>query len=65
MAECLAHIGLVSDAVVHPALGSERIFEYRNKMEFSCSDGRWRLPGEMGQEGLDINLPGLWRAWNL
>ncbi len=56
VADCLAHIGLVSDVVVNPAIGSERIFEYRNKMEFSCSDRRWLLPGEMGQERPDMDF---------
>lgn len=56
VAECLAHIGLVSNAVVHPALGSERVFEYRNKMEFSCSARRWLLPSEMGQERPDMDF---------
>ncbi len=32
---------------VHPVMPSSRVFGYRNKMEFSCSDRRWLLPGQM------------------
>lgn len=45
--ESLAHIGLIQDATVHPTLPSERSFGYRNKVEFTCSDSRWRLSNEM------------------
>lgn len=41
VAESLAHIGGFPDVAVLPAKPSERIFGYRNKMEFSCSDRRW------------------------
>jgi 23S rRNA (uracil1939-C5)-methyltransferase len=47
VAESLAHIGLIKDATVHPTLASELRFGYRNKVEFTCSDSRWRLPNEM------------------
>jgi 23S rRNA (uracil1939-C5)-methyltransferase len=47
VAESLAHIGLIKDATVHPTLASELRFGYRNKVEFTCSDSRWRLPDEM------------------
>lgn len=53
VAETLAHIGMQKDVRVHPAIASERIFGYRNKMEFTCSDRRWLLPEEMVQ-GVDI-----------
>jgi 23S rRNA (uracil1939-C5)-methyltransferase len=45
--EALEHIGLLKDITVHPTLASNRIFEYRNKMEFSCSDKSWVLPEEL------------------
>ncbi len=64
VAESLEHLGLIKDAVVHPALPSERIFGYRNKMEFSCSDRRWVLPFEPAAEdaendfALGLHVPG-------
>ncbi len=51
--ESLKHIGNIHDVQVHPAMASPLIFEYRNKMEFSCSDRRWLLPDEMDQENVD------------
>ena len=54
--ETLAHIGRIQAVPVHPAIPAERIFGYRNKMEFSCSDRRWLLPEEMNQEGIDKNF---------
>jgi len=46
--ESLWHIGSLKDICVHPVIPSEKIFGYRNKMEFSCSDRRWLLPEELG-----------------
>jgi len=51
--ESLEHIGKLSDILVHDVLPSDKIFGYRNKMEFSFSDRRWRLPDEMAQERID------------
>ena len=62
--DALAHIGLIQDAVVHPTMPSERIFGYRNKMEFSCADSRWLLPDELGRPDIDnafalgLHVPG-------
>jgi 23S rRNA (uracil1939-C5)-methyltransferase len=56
VAESLAHIGGFKNIPVHPAKASERIFEYRNKMEFSASDRRWRLPHELGDPAIDENF---------
>jgi len=62
--ESFAHIGGMGDITVHPAIGSEKIFGYRNKMEFSCSDLRWRMPHELGDENADtafalgLHVPG-------
>jgi 23S rRNA (uracil1939-C5)-methyltransferase len=50
--ESLVHIGMQKDLEVHPTIASDRIFEYRNKMEFTCSDRRWLLPDEMAR-GID------------
>ncbi len=47
--ESIEHIGLLKDIQVHDTIPSEKIFGYRNKMEFSCSDRRWLLPEEMEQ----------------
>lgn len=56
VAEALEHIALIEGVPVHETLRSDRIFEYRNKMEFSCSDRRWLLPGEMGRDDLDTGF---------
>jgi len=56
VADSLRHIGFVEDAIVHPVIPSELIFGYRNKMEFSCSDKRWLLPDEMGQNNLETGF---------
>jgi len=39
--EAMARIGGLPDIVVHDPIGSEKIFGYRNKMEFSFSDRPW------------------------
>ncbi|MCP3925974.1 MAG: 23S rRNA (uracil(1939)-C(5))-methyltransferase RlmD [Desulfobacterales bacterium] len=46
------HIGKVKDVKVHPTISTGQIYNYRNKMEFSCSDERWLMPEELGQEGI-------------
>ncbi len=56
VAESLAHIGGFEHVVVHPTKASERIFEYRNKMEFSASDRRWLLPHELSDDTIDSNF---------
>jgi len=64
VAEALAHIGGIETAPVHKTIPSKRIFGYRNKMEFSCSDRRWVLPNEMDRDDLDrtfalgLHVPG-------
>ncbi len=45
--ECLARIAGLEDLPVEPALGSPRVFEYRNKMEFSFSPSRWLTAEEV------------------
>ncbi len=55
VSDALEHIGLIKGVEVHPALSSEKIYEYRNKMEFSCADRRWLLPGEM-EVGIDTGF---------
>ncbi len=62
--QCLHHIAGMKDVFVHPAIPSSRIYGYRNKMEFTCSDRRWLLPHELGKEGIDrdfalgLHVPG-------
>ena len=43
----LKHISNIDNIQLNPIIESKDIFEYRNKMEFSCSDKRWLLPEEM------------------
>ncbi|MGD9215418.1 MAG: 23S rRNA (uracil(1939)-C(5))-methyltransferase RlmD [Desulfobacteraceae bacterium] len=54
--EALDHIGLIKDVEVHPTIASDRIFGYRNKMEFSCAERRWLLPQEMGCDDVDTGM---------
>jgi 23S rRNA (uracil1939-C5)-methyltransferase len=62
--ETMEHIGSIRDILIHETIPSVKIFGYRNKMEFSCSDRRWLLPDEMGQTGVDrtfalgLHVPG-------
>jgi 23S rRNA (uracil1939-C5)-methyltransferase len=56
VAESLEHIALIKGVPVHPAIPSEQIFGYRNKMEFSCSDKKWLMPQEMNGENTDDGI---------
>lgn len=56
VAESLAHIGGLEAVSVHPTIPSKKIFGYRNKMEFSCSDRRWLLPSEMEDDDLQTDF---------
>ncbi len=64
VADSLAHIGALKEIPVHPVIGSPKVFSYRNKMEFSCTDRRWLLPHEMKDETADrgfalgLHVPG-------
>ncbi|MBF0449356.1 MAG: 23S rRNA (uracil(1939)-C(5))-methyltransferase RlmD [Candidatus Magnetomorum sp.] len=63
IAEALHHIGGIKDVLVHPTMPSPDIFEYRNKMEFSCSDRRWLMRSEMDDTidrsfALGLHVPG-------
>ena len=42
----LTRIGKVELPEISPILGSERIYEYRNKLEFTCADRKW-IPTEL------------------
>lgn len=54
--DSLEHIGSLENIPVHPVIPSEKIFGYRNKMEFSCSDRRWLLPEEMTSDQVDTGF---------
>jgi len=62
--DAVERIGLIKDAVIHPTIPSERVYGYRNKMEFSCSSRRWFLPQEMdtasnkSQIAIGLHVPG-------
>ncbi|EFA97908.1 23S rRNA (uracil(1939)-C(5))-methyltransferase RlmD [Hoylesella timonensis] len=43
----LTRIGKVDLPDFRPILGSEKIYEYRNKLEFSCSNKRWLTKEEV------------------
>lgn len=63
VADCLGHIAMLDGIPVRATIPSDRIFGYRNKMEFSCSDRRWLMPHEMGIEtddgfALGLHVPG-------
>ena len=65
--ENLKRIGKIDIAETKPILGSENIYFYRNKMEFSFSNSRWLTEAEISS-GVDIqnknalgfHIPGMW-----
>jgi 23S rRNA (uracil1939-C5)-methyltransferase len=63
--EALVHHGGFDAVAVAPTLGSEQVYFYRNKMEFSFSAQRWLTPEEIasGQDfdtsfALGLHVPG-------
>ncbi len=62
--EALERIGGIENAPVYDVIPSEDLFGYRNKMEFSFSDRRWFLPGQLdrraieGDFALGLHVPG-------
>ncbi len=62
--ESLDHIGGLKNIRVTEVVPSERIFQYRNKMEFSCAAQRWLMPHELADEtvkkglGMGLHVPG-------
>lgn len=63
----LQRIGKVDLPPVTPILGSEDIYFYRNKMEFSFSDSRWLTLEEIksnrefeDKNALGFHIPGMW-----
>ncbi|MDN6280459.1 MAG: 23S rRNA (uracil(1939)-C(5))-methyltransferase RlmD [Psychroflexus sp.] len=65
--ENLVRIGKIDLPKAHPILGSQDIYFYRNKMEFSFSDSRWLTESEINSEevindknALGFHIPGMW-----
>ncbi|MBU0462643.1 MAG: 23S rRNA (uracil(1939)-C(5))-methyltransferase RlmD [Proteobacteria bacterium] len=62
--ESIEHIGGLKDVQVNDVIPSDKIYEYRNKMEFSCSSKRWLLPLELENDeikkdfGIGLHVPG-------
>ncbi|MBQ8939500.1 MAG: 23S rRNA (uracil(1939)-C(5))-methyltransferase RlmD [Paludibacteraceae bacterium] len=61
----LTRIGKINLPEISPILGSKHVYEYRNKLEFSCSDRRWEItppqPSPQGREfepGIGFHIPG-------
>jgi 23S rRNA (uracil1939-C5)-methyltransferase len=54
--EALEHIGDIRNIQVNPTLPSPLVFEYRNKMEFSCSDRKWLMADQMIKEDIDTGI---------
>lgn len=65
--ENLKRIGKIDIAETKPILGSEKIYFYRNKMEFSFSSSRWLTESEISsgediqnKNALGFHIPGMW-----
>lgn len=58
--DCLERIAKVPHPEVRPAIGSESIWDYRNKMEYTFSDKLWLTPEQMasGEEFTDRRAAG-------
>ncbi|TQI70573.1 23S rRNA (uracil1939-C5)-methyltransferase [Gramella sp. Hel_I_59] len=63
----LQRLGKIELPKVTPILGSEDIYFYRNKMEFSFSDSRWLTIDEIqsgenieDRNALGFHIPGMW-----
>lgn len=54
--ESVSRIGALSDMKVYETIPSDKVFGYRNKMEFSFSDRRWLLPEEYERDGMDVGF---------
>ena len=55
----LVRIGGFKNPEIHAILPPDLQINYRNKMEFSCSDRRWLMKEEMGNENIDISFVGM------
>lgn len=50
VADHIQRLGGLTEATIHPAMGSESDFYYRNKMEYSFSNRRWLTQEEINRE---------------
>lgn len=50
VADHIIRLGGLSDTVIHPAMGSESEFYYRNKMEYSFANRRWLTQDEINKD---------------
>ncbi len=64
--DSLIRIGKVSLPDINPIIGSQEIFEYRNKLEYTFSDKRWLTREEVNsdssfeqEDALGFHIPGL------
>lgn len=51
----LKRIGKIELPELNPIMGSKHIWEYRNKLEFGCSNKRWLTPSEIANQDLVIS----------
>lgn len=63
----LVRLGRIAIPEISPIIGSEEIYHYRNKMEFSFSDMRWLTPDEIqkadtieNRNALGFHIAGAW-----
>ena len=62
--DSLNNLRQVKEPLIFDTLPAQKIWGYRNKMEFSFADRRWLLPDELGDESvsndfaLGLHLPG-------
>lgn len=50
VADHITRLGGLNETMVHPAMGSESEFYYRNKMEYSFSNRRWLTQEEINRD---------------
>jgi len=50
VADHITRLGGLNDTTIHPAMGSESEFYYRNKMEYSFSNRRWLTREEINRD---------------
>lgn len=63
----LVRLGRIAIPKISPIIGSDEIYHYRNKMEFSFSDMRWLTPDEIqkadtieNRNALGFHIAGAW-----
>ena len=64
----LTRIGKIELPEISPILGSKHVYEYRNKLEFTCADRKWRTFEELEQlkvESLKLKEEGEFKVESL